>query len=171
MTNPPDVTPLAAVVPFRRIGEVVPRWEATLPGFLRSLFLAVSEGTARTYLEALTRYIQAIDDPTTAQNDPSLRPPRPSRPSYAGPSPAARVVCLMPVPPPPSEVTYAAFQRAAAALMETATPVPFLLVYRGPRVIPAEQLAAALRRTLRRNDRVRGASSRARTPAGGAGAR
>ena len=68
----PDVseTPLAAVVPFRHIGEVVPRWEATLPGFLRSLFLAVSEGTARTYLEALTRHIQAVDDPTTAQDDP-----------------------------------------------------------------------------------------------------
>ena len=68
----PDVseTPLAAVVPFRRIGEVVPLWAATLPGFLRSLFLAVSAGTARTYLEALTRYIQAVDDPTTAQNDP-----------------------------------------------------------------------------------------------------
>ena len=61
----PDVgkTPLDAVVPFRRDGEIVPQWEATLPGFLRSLFLSCSAGTCRTYLEALTRFIQEAGDP------------------------------------------------------------------------------------------------------------
>ena len=61
----PDVgtTPLGAIVPFRRDGEIVPRWEATLPGFVRSLFLSCSAGTCRTYLEALARFIQGVGDP------------------------------------------------------------------------------------------------------------
>jgi integrase len=58
--------PLAAVVPFRVPGALVPSWEATLPGFLRSLFLALSQGTCRTYLEALSRYIREVDDPLAA---------------------------------------------------------------------------------------------------------
>lgn len=56
-------TPLDAVVPFRRDGEIVPQWEATLPGFVRSLFLSCSAGTCRTYLEALARFIQEAGDP------------------------------------------------------------------------------------------------------------
>ena len=40
----PRDTPLAAVVPTRHRGEVVPTWVATLPGFLGSLFLALSDG-------------------------------------------------------------------------------------------------------------------------------
>jgi integrase len=35
----------------------------TIPGFCRSLFLALSEGTCRTYLEALSRYIREVGDP------------------------------------------------------------------------------------------------------------
>ena len=59
----PRDTPLAAVVPSRRRGEPVPRWVETIPGFCRSLFLALSEGTCRTYLEALSRYIREVGDP------------------------------------------------------------------------------------------------------------
>jgi len=59
-------TPLAAVVPYSTPSEIVPRWESTLPGFVRSLYLACAPGTCRTYLEALTRFIQAVDDPLEA---------------------------------------------------------------------------------------------------------
>jgi hypothetical protein len=38
-----------------------------MPGFLGSVFLAVSDGTFRTYLEALARVIQAVDDPLKAR--------------------------------------------------------------------------------------------------------
>ena len=67
----PDVddTPLAGVVPFRAAGAIVPRWESTLPGFVRSLYLACAPGTCRTYLEALARFIQAVDDPLEADAD------------------------------------------------------------------------------------------------------
>jgi integrase/recombinase XerD len=59
----PRDTPLAAVVPSSRRGEPVPLWVETIPGFCRSLFLALSEGTCRTYLEALSRYIREVGDP------------------------------------------------------------------------------------------------------------
>jgi integrase/recombinase XerD len=64
----PDVhdTPLAAVVPSRAASEIVPKWEARLPGFLKSLYLACAPGTCRTYLEALTRFIEEVDDPLEA---------------------------------------------------------------------------------------------------------
>jgi integrase/recombinase XerC len=55
--------PFRSLIPFARPrSEMVPRWEATFPGFLRSLSLAVRPGTATTYLEALSRFIRDLPD-------------------------------------------------------------------------------------------------------------
>lgn len=67
LVDPRD-TPLAAVVPTPLRGEVVPPWRATLPGFCTALFLALSAGSCRTYLEALSRWIRWLgeDNPLAA---------------------------------------------------------------------------------------------------------
>jgi hypothetical protein len=64
----PDLhdTPLAAVVPTRRPGERVPKWEKSLDGFRKALYLACGPRTYRTYLEAIARFIQEVGDPLEA---------------------------------------------------------------------------------------------------------
>lgn len=74
-------TPLAALLTaWRPAGGVVPRWEQTLPGYLRHLALAVRPGTARTYLDALSRFIREVGDPLEAsRNDVEAFLTRPRR--------------------------------------------------------------------------------------------
>lgn len=59
--------PLSGLVPsWRPAGEIVPRWEQTLLPYVRSLALSARAGTARTYLEALSRFVRFVDNPLKA---------------------------------------------------------------------------------------------------------
>lgn len=93
LVDPRD-TPLAAVVPSALRGEVVPQWQATLPQFCTALFLALSAGSCRTYLEALSRWIRWLgeDDPlaaTPAQVEAFLARPAERASGEAEPRPRA----------------------------------------------------------------------------------
>jgi integrase/recombinase XerD len=62
-----DDTPLRTLIPaWRPPQAIVPRWEQTIEAYLRSLALAVRPGTARTYVEALSRFIREAGDPLEA---------------------------------------------------------------------------------------------------------
>jgi integrase/recombinase XerD len=63
----PGETPLRTLIPaWRPTGAIVPRWEQSIQAFLRSLALAVRPGTARTYVDVLSRFIREVGDPLEA---------------------------------------------------------------------------------------------------------
>lgn len=92
--------PLSGLVPsWRPAGDVVPVWEHTLLPYARSLALSARAGTARTYLEALSRFVRFVEDPlgaTPADIEDFLTRPRIGR--HGGPegqrSASSRVVEL-----------------------------------------------------------------------------
>jgi integrase/recombinase XerD len=94
--------PLAGLVPsWRPAGESfpVPLWEQSLLPYARSLALSARAGTARTYLEALSRFVRFAEDPlaaTAADVEAFLTRPRTGRHGGAeGPrSASSRVVEL-----------------------------------------------------------------------------